>query len=85
MTRIREDGGDGGPYWQESGDVDGFRQRRLSGDAFMPTRVVGGSRLELLAARRKSTSDKWARAEETTTNRWAHTHFISKSNLNAEN
>jgi hypothetical protein len=50
-----EDGGSG-----ESGGVDGFRQRQLSGEAFMPARAVGGNRVELLAARWKSTSDRWA-------------------------
>jgi hypothetical protein len=55
VQRQLRDGGSG-----ESGGVDGFGQRRLSGEAFMMTRAVGRSRVELLAARWKSTSDKWA-------------------------
>jgi hypothetical protein len=55
VQRQLRDGGSG-----ESGGVDGFGQRRLSGEAFMTTRAVGRSRVELLAARWKSTSDKWA-------------------------
>jgi hypothetical protein len=83
-TDTREDGSDGGPYRQESGGIDGYRQHRLSGDAFMPVRVVGGSHVELLAPRWKRTSDRWTRAEETATNRWARNYLISKSNLNVK-
>jgi hypothetical protein len=84
VTGTREDGGNGGPYRQESGIIDGFRQCRLHGDAFMPACMVGGSHVELLATKWKSTSDRWTRVEQTATDRWVRSYLISKSNLNAK-
>jgi hypothetical protein len=55
MAQQHLEDGDSG----ESGGVDGFRQRRLSGESFMPAGAVGGSHVELLATRWKSISDRW--------------------------